>query len=166
VIWVNVNKPTTKPILVNSLDEDGKEYKVEKLDADGIPVKLKSGKISMTTAKRRETATEYAARLEELIKADPDKYISTASVKRSVNDIFNTLEDNSWTVGLIEVLKKTVEDELWPRHSGHCEKWNKMCRFAEVCNVTDQDEIARAGFIKREHRHAELDNDEAGDLDF
>lgn len=156
VIWINVNKPTTKPILVKDLYSDGKEYKVVKLDKDGNQVVLKSGKVSMTTATRRENLMEYGNRLSKLVNDNLDDYLLVSPVIRNENELSKTNMENRV---IVSDINRSMVSNKFVRTIANCEKFNKLCAYSRICNEECDDVIQSCGFVKVSKVHGELDMD-------
>jgi RecB family exonuclease len=99
-----------------------------------------------------ETPDEYCARLQEVIKADPDRYYQRGNVVRLSQEVWDAGVDIAQYVHLLEHANR---NEDWPRNPDSCFKFGRPCDYFEVCTGRARLEDPEK-FHQVDNAHAEL----------
>lgn len=131
-----IGKPGLRPSGVPIVEDGAKVVH----DASGNRVRTKDGKKWRETADsalgyvlqtRPETAQEFRARLNEVVTADPDRYLARGEVVRLESEMADALQDVWDTSKQIQEAKVAGRN---PRNPSACLQYGRNCDFFEVCS--------------------------------
>ena len=99
-----------------------------------------------------EPPEEYAARMADMMRADPDKWLQRIEIPRLQSELDATADDQ-WAVQ--RMIRKAQRGGEWPRNPGSCVMpWR--CRFLNICDNTDLETVTPDGYERRTDLHPEV----------
>ena len=137
VIYDVVRRPINRPKLATPLDK--RKYK-------------KDGTLYASHRETDETSEDFARRLAEIMRADPEKYFQRIEIPRLEGDLNQTAEDQ-WM--LQRMIRRAQLKNEWPRNPGSCLMPYK-CPFLNICDRADLERVTPEGYTRLENVHPEL----------
>ena len=138
VLYDVIRRPLTKPKLATPPEK----RKYRKSD----------GKLYASMRDTDETPEEYAARLADLMRQEPEKYFQRIEIPRLQRELDATADDQ-WTLQkLIRQAQRTGE---WPRNPQSCVTPFR-CSFLDVCDRDDLETFTPDGFLRLTDLHPEI----------
>jgi hypothetical protein len=157
-IYDVIGKPGQRPKSVPVLDLDGTPIVH---DADGFRVRTKDNKRWRITADasqgyalvtRPETPEEFAARLADVLMADPDRYFQRGTVVRLESEERDAAFD-AWQTA--RNIRDAALANRHPRNPDACRRFGRVCSYFPVC--TGQASLDDPSlFVRVDDVHAEL----------
>lgn len=150
-------KPQQRPSQIPLLDELGSKIV---LDANGVRVRTKTGKWRETASladgfvlqTRTETPAEYAARILELIVAEPEKFYQRGVVVRLSDEMIDARFD-TWQQARLVAEATTLHRH--PRNPDACLRFSRECDYFGYCTGTESLED-KSKFVQVDNVHQEL----------
>ena len=137
VIYDVVRRPINRPKLATPPDK--RKYK-------------KDGTLYASHRETDETSEDFAKRLAEIMRADPEKYFQRIEIPRLEDDLNQTAEDQ-WM--LQRMIRRAQLKNEWPRNPGSCLMPYK-CPFLNICDRRDLETVTPEGYTRLENVHPEL----------
>jgi hypothetical protein len=159
IVYDVVRKPAIKPRKIPVLDDAN--LKIVTNDETGERVINKTGKPrqsggeGMTIKTRPETPNEFGVRVYQEMTDNPERYFARQEIPRLQSDIEEYLHE-LWQQQ--KMLNECHKNGYFFRNTASCFKWNKPCRYFDICTgggFNPEDGIAPLGFEFREP-HSEL----------
>ena len=112
----------------------------------------KDGTLYANQRETDETPEEYASRIADLMRTDPEKHFQRIEIPRLQKELDASAEDQ-WMVQ--RQIRHAQRNNEWPRNPSSC-LIPFRCQFLDICDHTDLDTFTPEGFKRLENLHPEL----------
>ncbi len=162
ILYDVTRRPAQRPSAVPLLDADG--VKIVH-GPDGNRVRTKDGKkwretgdssLGYVLQTRQETPEEFAARVGEVIAADPDRHFARIEIARLDEDL-DVAAVELWQQQLAYRAAQTAgTPDAFYRNPGACFGSSYTCEFLSICRSKGLERQTPTGFVKVDDVHPEL----------